>query len=103
MSVQFFDVVSPSLKKTSGQSFCAFSEFENKIALVFLKLILSLLDMYQQVIFSNSLFMVSAKVLKFLHFDATFVSSAKATMKSLLDWKKSFTYIINSKQLRLDP
>ena len=38
--------------------------------------------MYQQVIFSNSLLIVSAKVFKFLHFDATFVSSAKATLKS---------------------
>ena len=63
LCVQFFRVVSPSLKKTSGQSFCAFREFENKIALVFLKLILSLLDMYQQVIFSNSLFIVSARVI----------------------------------------
>ena len=32
--------------------------------------------MYQQVIFSNSFFIVSARVFKFLHFDATFVSSA---------------------------
>jgi len=63
----------------------------------------SLLDMYQWVIFSNSLFIVSARVFKFLHFDATFVSSAKAKLKSVLDWKKSFIYIINSKQLRLDP
>ena len=50
----FFRAVSPSLKKTSGQSFCAFREFENKIALVSLKLIVSLLDKYQQFIFSNS-------------------------------------------------
>ena len=80
-----FRVVFPSLKKTSGLSFCAFREFENKIAVVLSKLIGSLLDMYQQVIFSNSLFIVSARVFKFLHFDATFVSSAKATRKSLLD------------------
>ena len=58
--------------------------------------------MYQQIIFSNSLFIVSARVLKFLHFDAKFVSSAKGKLKSLLDWKKSFTLRINSKQLRLD-
>ena len=38
-----FRVVSPSLKKTPGQSFCAVKEFENKIALVFSKLIVSLL------------------------------------------------------------
>ena len=49
-----FRVVFPSLKKTSEQLFCAFREFENKIALVFSKLIVSLLDMYQQDIFSNS-------------------------------------------------
>ena len=45
--------------------------------------------MYQQVISSTSLFIVSARVFKVLHFDATFVSSAKATLKSLLDF--SFT------------
>ena len=43
-----FRVVSPSLKKSSGHSFRAFRDFENKIALVFSKLIVSLLDMYQQ-------------------------------------------------------
>ena len=86
-----FRVCSPNLKKTSGQSFCAFKE--NKIVVVFSKLIVSLLEMYQQVIFSNSLFIVAARVFKFLHFDATFLSSAKATLKSVLDWKKSFTSI----------
>ena len=71
--------------KAAGDANSTLIEFKNKIALVFSKLIVSLLDMYQQVIFSNSLFIVSARVFKFLHFDATFVSSAKATLKSLLD------------------
>jgi len=38
--------------------------------------------MYKQVIFSNSFCIVSAKVLKCLHLDATFVSTAKAAFKS---------------------
>ena len=62
-----FRVVFPSLKKTSGLSFCAFREFENKIAVVLSKLIGSLLDMYQQVCY-NSLFVLSAEVFKFFSF-----------------------------------
>ena len=61
-------------------SFSRFVHLENlkiKLQWVFSKLIVSLLDMYQQVIFSNSLVIVSARVFKFLHLDTTLVSSVK--------------------------
>ena len=41
-----FRVISPSLKKTLGLSFCAFREFENIFALLFSKLKVSWIDMY---------------------------------------------------------